>query len=194
MRKIMMSGAAAAALVTALLASGPAEANDRDLKALQLGAGSCETRLAGLTTAGIVQISGLQGGDEAPPGGAGIGFPCQLPLNNVDLGGTTNDNDISSFSVYYKDGDGLGTGKRVEVILRSVALQNGAPVSRALCSWSSNTNGTGTTGWAVSNHPCTVDLAATTFYWFEVAVRTFRRVVEGASASEEAGFMGIRFP
>ena len=32
---------------------------------------------------------------------------CPLPLNNIDLGGTTNDNDMSALTLVYMDGDEL---------------------------------------------------------------------------------------
>ena len=35
---------------------------------------------------------------------------CPLPINNVDLGTSSNDNDMSSFTVFYNDVDGRATG------------------------------------------------------------------------------------
>jgi hypothetical protein len=115
---------------------------------------------------------------------------CALPLNNVDLGGTTNDNDISSFTVLYRDGDGAAPNTFVEVGLYQTMLASGTMQTRAICSWNSNTGGTGSTGYASANVPCTHDVAATALYHFEVRLFTNRV----SFPTIEAAFVGIRFP
>jgi hypothetical protein len=60
-------------------------------------------------------------------------------LNNVDLGGTTDDNDISKFRVHYRDTDGFGTLASVAVKLQRFAVgAGGVAESTVVCSWTSD--------------------------------------------------------
>ena len=118
---------------------------------------------------------------------------CALPLNSIDLGGTTNDNDITSFTVFYRDGDGAAPNIFVEVTLYQNMLASGTMQTTAVCSWNSNTNATGSTGYASANVPCVHDVAATAFYHFKV--RMFTNVFSPPPCCQMmASFVGIRFP
>jgi hypothetical protein len=167
---------------------GLAMANDRDLRATQIGAAACDLR----SGAALRQNSGTVILYGTPPDSPTVQteFDCALPLNNVDLGGTTNDNDITKFTVYYRDADGLNGGVLVQVLLMEAAVANGTPLTRQLCDWNSNRIGTGATTFTTSNTTCAVDLAATSFYWFHVLLWTNQPSWE----QEKAAFMGIRFP
>jgi hypothetical protein len=193
MRRIIMSGAAAA-LLAVLLAPAPAGANDRDLKAThisvyecqQAGVSSPDFRPAYTLSEGI-----LFNGTPAGVGQRAVSLYCPLPLNNVDLGGTTNDNDISSYTVFYQDADGLGERVQMVASLWEQTLTGGKLVSRYLCGWNSNSDTTGSTAFTSDNVPCAVDLQATSFYVFEVNIW----VNEGGPLTQtEAAFAGIRFP
>ena len=115
----------AVAFSAALAGFAPAaRANDRDPRATPVPAAACAEifHAPGITPWKSGGWFGLY------TGGAYVHLRCALPLNNVDLGGTTDDNDISKFRVHYRDGDGLGTTARVEVDLkRSVVNVGGLP-------------------------------------------------------------------
>lgn len=196
MQKHLLTLAAAAALAGSL--PGQAMANDRDLRATTVPAASCEvdgTAALWLNNREIAVRGSLA---PLPPGAEGPASPetidlhhrCPLPLNNVDLGGTTNDNDMTSFTVIYRDADGAAAGSLVEVTLYQNILASGTVQTTAVCSWNSNTRGTGSTGYASASMPCALDLAATAFYHFDVRLFTNRP----PSPEIEASFVGIRFP
>jgi hypothetical protein len=179
-------------LATAFAGSLPGQtmANDRDLKATHIPAASC-------VPLGMGEGQWI---DDGLGGGWGIyGYPnrfmelrCALPLNNVDLGGTTNDNDISSFTVLYRDGDGRGGGSNVYVTLKEVVLTNGLFQVNDRCTWFSSTNGGTSAGGQSSSFPCAVDLSATAMYYFDVSMQNgIQYADEDAVATL---FVGIRFP
>jgi hypothetical protein len=195
MREIMMNGAAVA-LVTALLAPDPAEANDRDLRATVINPFSCTVPYGHEDQDRFMWVGwphpyGL--GFLADVAGLGMSLICPLPLNNVDLGGTTNDNDITSFTVYYSDFDGRAGGAWMGVLLREVTLVNGQLVSRVVCDWDSNRHGALASGPVSSNFPCAVDLVATAFYHFDVALIN-SSIVSSTPNTVAISFAGIRFP
>ena len=116
-------------------------------------------------------------------------------MNNVDLGGTSNDSDMSSFTVFHLDADGNGSGADVEVRLVGTTVDNvsGVASTTRRCSFRSSVQGPGKVGWAVGNVPCAVDLAATAFYYFEV-ILTSNGQVPAQPENFVAAFMGVRFP
>jgi hypothetical protein len=106
MREITIG--AAAALTAALLATGPAEANDRGLKGTTVNPFSCMMPIP----SGFVDdeewfrtIGSYGIGFYADAPDTGMSLHCPLPVNNVDLGTSSNDNDMSSFTVAYSDVD-----------------------------------------------------------------------------------------
>jgi hypothetical protein len=168
--------------VASLAMARPGLANDRDLRATTLPPSACAVTFSSASftplAAGAVVIN-LEGSTV---------LHCPLPLSNVDLGGATNDNDISKVRVHYRDGDGQGTAASVRVRLwRSVASASqfsGVSNSR-LCEW--NSNARAATAGTNAMFPCQVDLASGSFYWFEVTL----------TISEDGGvasFIGIDFP
>src|SRR5262245_54365151 len=102
--KPLLAALRTTALTAALLALAPvAHANDRDLRGTPVPATAC-----------IVTF-----GDDVPqPEREGwfsvenqqVNLRCPLPVNNIELSSTSNDNDISKFRVHYRDGDGFGIG------------------------------------------------------------------------------------
>src|SRR5687767_11549401 len=118
--RVLLPAIAAAGL---LAATSPAAANDRDLRATTVPPASCEGNPSSWRNNREITVMGEQA--VLPPGTEGPTSPqtvdqryrCALPLNNVDLGGTTNDNDITSFTVIYLDADGAAAGSLVEVTL-----------------------------------------------------------------------------
>jgi hypothetical protein len=192
---MMPSRGCVLAFAAALAGSLPgwAMANDRDLKATTVPAALCvEGRSNGAPLGGLwlnEREYGLPGRLDSDFENADQRLHCALPVNNIDLGGTTNDNDISSFTVFYRDGDGVAPNTFVEVTLYQTMLASGTMQTRAVCSWNSNTSGTSSTGYVGASVPCVHDVAATALYHF--GVRMFTTTVTNDIV---AAFVGIRFP
>jgi hypothetical protein len=197
-------------VMTAALAGAwhtDASANDRDLLATTVPAASCAVYIRPadsgigdsiLTWSGnAVVLGGIAPGDaDLSTTNNAISLRCPLPINAIDLGGTTNDNDMTSFQVVYRDSDGPGAGTFVEVALVQTLLPaatgTGATLpSTTLCAWSSNTTGNSESGWTRATKACVHDLSGIAFYHFEVRLYTDQRAVADVYY---AGFAGIRFP
>jgi hypothetical protein len=164
-----------------------AAANDRDLKATHIPAAACDANNS-------YNVDLRQGihvpGDQPGALNQDHVWRCALPLNNVDLGGTTNDNDMSSFTVFYMDSDGAGTRVNLKVDLWENTVGANGLVSTLRCPWNSNQEGSGSTAYTSKNKPCAVDLGATSFYFFTVTMR----VTAGSGNPIDAALIGTRFP
>lgn len=163
----------------------PVHANDRDLRATTVpGAGCVEIYRS-------TYNNPWTSGDYFSVSSANqvLALRCPLPLNQVDLSGTTND--ISKFRVHYADTDGFGEAASVAVALVRVAMPSagGWPETTIVCSWSSNVDGTGATTGAKATKACAHDLAAEAFYHFDVTLRT-----NSNGSAHSATFLGITFP
>ena len=169
-------------------------ANDRDLRATTIPAALCvEGGSDGAQLGGLwlnEREYALRGRSVGGQDIADQRLHCALPLNSIDLGGTTNDNDISSFTVFYRDGDGTTTNTFVAVTLYRTMLTAGTVQTTAVCSWNSNTSGNSSTGYTSAMVPCVHDVTPTGLYHFKVQM--FTTVV--SSPAIEASFVGIRFP
>lgn len=175
-----------AGLVPTLAGLAPAQANDRDLRATMVSGASCSE------AARATYNNPWTSGDYFAVASANqfLKLRCPLPLNQIDLSGTTNDNDISKIRVFYADSDGFGTDASVTVELVKIAMPTSAgwPETTVVCSWSSDTDGTGAVTTAKATKACVHDLAAEAFYHFTVTLRT------GAKGGNAASFVGISFP
>ncbi|MGD9507623.1 MAG: hypothetical protein AB7I59_06350 [Geminicoccaceae bacterium] len=175
-----------AGLLPAIADVTPAQANDRDLRATMVSGASC-TEVARSTfnnpwTSGdYFAVSSVN---------QFLKLRCPLPLNQVDLSGTTNDNDISKIRVFYADSDGFGTdaGVAVELVRITMSARAASPQTTVVGTWSSDTDGTGAVTAAKATKACVHDLAAEAFYHFTVTLRT------GAGGGNAATFVGIGFP
>ena len=179
-----LAGPLLPALAAAGLALAPAaaRANDRDLRGTPVPAAACvEVSRSGLT--GNPWSGSFFGLDGA---GKVLLLRCPLPVNNVDLSGNTDDNDLTSMRVHYRDSDGFGNGAIVTVTLVMVAATAGDTVSTVVCEWNSNTNGTGSTTAAGATKACVHDLAASAFYLLKVQLQS------GAGITVQ--FLGVDFP
>jgi hypothetical protein len=122
-----------------------------------------------------------------------ISMYCPLPINNVDLGTSSNDNDMSSFTVSYYDIDGTSQNLVMQVELMEVTIVNGQNVNKSLCGWTSNDPpGVLASGFASSTLPCVVDLKAAAFYRFDVHFINDRLALPVSQVA--LSFIGIRFP
>jgi hypothetical protein len=181
--------------IAALAASLPglAQANDRDLRATTIPAQACQvTNVNGSGGTDRFDAFGLLVELYNPTPGLlyEVTLLCPLPLNAIDLGGTSNDNDISNFSVHHMDGDGRGENVDISIDLMELRTVSGAVEGRTRCFWRSSVNGPGSTAAAIGNMPCAVDLLGVGFYVFQVVVKGLSRNDD----SREAWFTGIRFP
>ena len=172
MRKF--SSAAAAALVLAATASATAEANDRSVQALMIPPMACQPiRNSG---AELVLTSWIA------RAGASTDLVCPVPFNNIELGTTSSDNDMTSFRIHYSDSDGAGAASTVSVSL--YRFDNSSFSVRFLCSANLAPQTTGLTATTV---PCVQDVAPrSTFHAFLVQLAS---PVNGIVT-----FRGIDFP
>ena len=120
--------------------------------------------------------------------GRSLVLRCPLPVNNIDLSGTTNDNDLSQIRVHYRDTDGTGSGTSVAVALIKTAVPTtiGGSQNTTVCSWFSSTDGTGATTTTRATKACAHDLAAGAFYHLQVSLQS--------SQGHNAQFLGVDFP
>jgi hypothetical protein len=172
------------ALVAAVLASAAARANDRDLQGTPIPAAACvEFRRSPALTeeawrAGYFEVSG---------DAKDLELHCPWPVNNVDLSGATDDNDLSKMRVHYRDSDGFGAGAAVEVILARTIIDAGGRIrTEAVCFWQSNAYGTGATTAAKATRACVHDLVAGAFYTLDVLLQS--------RTGQTAQFLGVDFP
>ena len=61
------------------------------------------------------------------------------PVNNAELSGTTDDNDLTSMRVHYKDSDGFGAGAAVQVVLAKTFVDASGPRGPRPCASGSRT-------------------------------------------------------
>jgi hypothetical protein len=178
-----------AGLLPALAGLTPAaaQANDRDLRGTTVPAAAC---IETFGTTSLTENPWLSGYFSLTGANKRLDVRCPLPLNNIDLSGTTNDNDLSKLRVHYRDSDGFAaggfTGAYVLVALTKVSANAGATQSTVVCQWLSNSDGTGATTTAVATKACAHDLAAGAFYQIEVIMQS--------SAGNTVQFLGVDFP
>ena len=178
-----MAGLLAALAASAVLAPAIARANDRDLRGTPVPAAACiEYRRTGPIEepwkAGYFSLTG---------DGQYLQLRCPFPINNIDLSGRTDDNDLSEMRVHYRDSDAFGGGAGVQVVLsRTFMNASGNAQNQPVCFWASNAHGTGATTAAKASRACAHDLAADSFYHVDV----FMGVVAGHTAQ----FLGVDFP
>ena len=196
----MLRYALAALTCAACLIGGGAQANDRDLLGTPVPAASCVKYYAdnaegGALNSGRRQRRSWYNGVFALRGGVGtpgqdykdFRLHCGLAVNQVEISNlTSNDNDITSFRVLYRDGDGRGAATVVEVTLyKMTALSSGEVQSTPVCQWSSNTSGTGATGYIRATVPCAHDIPVGAFYHFDVRLFTTAIATRSSSGSAE---------
>ena len=170
------------------------EANDRDVRATVINPNSCKIDQSTPNVSKPGQSDGYIGTPYPGDGQINRSFVafCPLPLNNIELGGTANDNDMSSFSVLYRDFDGLGERAGLAVAFhRNTVNAQGDLVSLFVCMWESNRNGStiANFSWKRAAVPCTVDLSAVDTYHFTITMQA-----NPDAPAFAAAFGSIRFP
>jgi len=169
-------------LIGAALAiiSSIAQANDRDLRATTIPASACQS------TAVFSGFLSSQGNWVASGGSNSfVALVCPLPLNNIDLGGTTDDNDLSKFRVHYRDGDGVGTAAQVALNLYRITVTTTETFSRQfICSFFSAPS---TTSYTRTTRSCAHDLVFGSFYVFNIEINAGQN-------TGDTEFVGIDFP
>jgi hypothetical protein len=173
----------AALLVGGLAYPSPGQANDRSLRAVMIPASSCQ----------VIEDTPLEGNpfkeqvdaiSRLTPGTYRV--VCPLPVNNIEMAGRRNDNDISRFRVTYRDTDGLDPAGEVLVFLQRISLAgDGSLTIDFLCDWSSNMDGSDEIGYTSDVVPCAHDVSPRSFYVFQVIL---------SRTSADVYFIGIDFP
>jgi hypothetical protein len=182
--------AAAALLAALLLAPGAAHANDRDLRATTIPASACIELDNQNASRSFLQNEGYY---RLEPGNGVfrvLHLRCPLPLNNIDLGGATDDNDISKLRVLYRDPDGGFGASRIRITLKRVGHSPGNTDIATLdvCTWISDLGGLPPSSAGRSTQPCPHDLPFGAFYTFIVEMVNFE------SSTGRLEFAGIDFP
>src|SRR5262245_48645634 len=129
---------AATLAATVLASASTALANDRDLRGTPVPAAACI-----VNDGKAFQQPGLQGWFSVA-NNVQLTLRCALPVNNVELSSTSNDNDISKFRVHYRDSNGFdsGTAANVQLVETIVTASILGAQSTIVCTWNSNTDGT----------------------------------------------------
>src|SRR5919109_2844032 len=128
-----------AALVACLLPA-PAQANDRDLRGTPVPASGC-IEVASSNLASRPFANGALMLSSSPSGPQTLSLRCPLPVNNIELSGITNDNDITKIRVHYLDNDGLGNRAGMSVQLVRTEVSSSEPLGFSavvVCQWGSN--------------------------------------------------------
>lgn len=160
-----------AGLLLSSAVASPTQANDRSVRGLMIPAASCQQQsvAAGFFDTAIWSVAN------------GVTrIACALPINNIELGGTAADNDLSKFRVLFRDGDGPGAAATIYAALYYV---NRSGVVGDLCGQLLSAASTTVTSATV---PCIVDLTPGVFYGIRI------EMVAGPTVGVE--FRGIDFP
>lgn len=169
---------ACAAIATSFVVSSVASANDRDVEATTIPASACRPR-NDVEDAAV----GLSNGAYVFNGSATgtVILYCPLPINRHTISDMTNDNDISTYRVYYRDTDGMGTGAEIETRLH---YRDSNGLHAVGTTWSSNeSNMTDNTIRYVNlNHNVGFDR----LYFFTVIMRR-------TNTEQDPAFSGIDF-
>ena len=165
--------AAATTLLATTLVPAAVRANDRDIRAITVPPSSCSLR-----SGNAFYGSNFWGAD----GGEAL-LQCPLPINNIDLSGTTNDNDISKFRTFYRDSDGSGSTVNIVVTLGYTKITvDGLWSITGVCTFSSSP---ATIDYTNTTKSCVHDVASGVFYFFQVRLN---------AVGGNADFVGIDFP
>ena len=170
----------------ASLAPAPVRANDRDLLGTTVPAPACYVA----DNYGVINPTPNGGYFSVSGPDHYLRLTCPLPLNNVDLSGKTDDNDMSKFRVYYSDGDGYGTAATLTLALIRTDIANGVTRFTVVCTWDSNKDVAPTSAATTDEIPCVHDLSGNALYYFELRLENG----SGATGQTIVKFMGFDFP
>lgn len=169
------------AIIAALSAAPmPALANEPEVANTTIPASACRPE-SNVDDGQVVLSNGAYVFNSNITGTVRLYCPWTINGNTIDL---TNDNDMSSYRVYYRDPDGMGNSYEITTLL-AYRDPNGQAQPPGQVAWSSNTaNGTVNTTQSVQlSH----DLGSNRLYYFIVTIRR-------NSTSQNPAFSGIDFP
>lgn len=154
-----------------------AHANDQDLRATTVPATSCQPA-SSTQAASVVLVSAawvFSGNNTGT-----VTFYCPLPVNGNTESNIGDDNDITTFRVFYRDTDGTGTDAEVTARL----LYRTTGLFAASSAWSSNASNVmiDTTDF----HPAVHDVSNLALYSFVVTLSR-------TNTTENPAFTGIDF-
>lgn len=172
MRMFLLTGMIALGLSVAI--DTAAEANDRSVRAVMIPAMACQPLPGSGAELNIPHW--------VARAGASAVLVCPVQFNNIELGTTSADNDITSFRVHYDDSDGSGSANAVAVDFYQYGGSLKTPT--VLCSATLTPSTTALTSTTV---PCVHDVASSgKFYGFLVRLTSAPNGV--------VFFRGIDFP
>lgn len=165
---------------------GAAHGNDRGLRGTMIVPSGCQIYPVDIPNCNSpLNQRGKFTGNGWIGGICSLVLTCPLPINNIDLGGTSSDNDISKFRVHYKNSN--VTGQVIVHLIRSQVVSTGF-TSSAVCGGALPRTGNIPTRTTVQ---CPHDVAGDgTFYHFEVILQSPISIILGDSLM----FLGIDFP
>lgn len=173
MKKLLATSALAA-----ILAAGTAtttQANDRSLKATMIPASAC-TLAPGSSAQLLFGVWTASAGE--------VVIECPLPLNNIEMGTTGTDNDISKFRIHYQDSDAAASS-----VLMNVSLYKITAVPRSNSLVCQADLAPTTTSFTTTTVPCVHDVASGgAFYTFRISM------LVSPNSGNSASFIGIDFP
>ena len=180
------------ATLALLLIPVAASANDRDLRERPIAAAACAVSSDNpnnLSFQGTVldRASYVLVGNRVSKS---LEVICPLAMHDIELPSRANPSEISRLRIHYEDGDGLAGDIRLTA--RLVRHNVGGPqlTVTPICSWDSNTAGSGATGVTSATFDCPHDLSNRGFYKIEVAMS----VSSAVTGSRRARFFGLTFP
>ena len=176
----MKKATAVLSTLAAMVAAVPLLANDQDVRATTVPATACQP--ASLAFAAKMQISNAAWTFAGASTGT-VYLYCPLPINGNTVSDASDDNDISTYRIYYRDSDGTGAAAEVTTRLvyrRSDGLYSGGP------QWSSNSNPLDTTTNTIDFHDNPHDMTAAGVYSFFVTLKR-------TNTNDSAAFSGIDF-
>lgn len=167
-----------ATIAASFAVSSPVLANTRDVLATTIPASACRPQ-DNVADAKVVLSNGAYVFIGSATGT--VNFYCPLPINAYTVSNLTDNNNISTYRVYYRDSDGIGTASEIStrLVYRDSAGLNGAGNT-----WSSNvSNSTNNITQLVNlNHGLGFD-----------RLYSFLVIMQRNNSSQNPAFSGIDF-
>jgi len=168
------------AALAALAAAAPLRANDQDVRGTTVPATACQP--ASTASAEKLQLSNAAWVFASGATGT-VYLYCPLAINGNTVSDASDDNDASSYRIYYRDSD--GTGGAAEVTTRLVYRRADGLYSGG-AEWSSNSNLLDTEENTIDFQDNPHDLTANGVYSFFVTIAR-------TNVNESPAFSGIDF-
>ncbi|MEC4812013.1 MAG: hypothetical protein SAK29_01825 [Scytonema sp. PMC 1069.18] len=169
---------AVVAVAASFAVSSVASANDQDVRATTIPASACRPR-NDVADAAVTLSNGAYVFNGSATGT--VILYCPLPINAHTISDTTDDNDISTYRVYYRDSDGIGSEAEIRTRLN---YRDSSGLQGVGTTWSSNESNTttNTIRYVSLNH----DVGFNRLYFFTV-------IMQRTNTGQDPAFSGIDF-